>query len=819
MSNRDRQLNEFQDPPREFGMMPFWFWNDDLDEREIRRQVHEFHAKGFGGFIPHARIGLSRRIGYLTEEFFRLMRVATREAERLGMYVVLYDEGSYPSGSAQGRVVAENPDYASRCLIPVTYKIEGPARGYWRPNPGRAMKDRLVSAVLARETSENTLDPHSAMSLEPLDHDVLHYDVPEGSWRIVTAWNVFSGGTIRGVFEEDDEGHALAPAAGNLMDDDAVACFVRHTHDQYYKHLPEYFGSTIVGMFTDEPSPLGKGARRGPNPKAYTDGLLDDVADEWGEDPEHCLPALWFDCGPETSAFRDAYQRAVKRRVERVFYAAQSEWCEQHGIALTGHPAQSDEMGALSYFQWPGQDMVWRYVEPNALSALEGQHSVAAKGASSAASIAERRRNAAECFGAYGWHLTLDEVKWLLDWHLVRGNNLFFSHAAFYSIRGRRAFESEPDIAIHNVWWRHFGLLGDYTRRVCWAMTDGTHVCDVAVLTDANAIGWKASSELLTSQVDFVYVDSIALGGADVHADGADARLCVGPHELPLVVVDADYDPSEDDLDALAAFEAAGGAVVRGWETGSLGRQVRGAHAPDVLWDGGPDLRVRHYRKEEADWYLLVNEGEDELGGAITLRAQGGLESWDPLTGEARPWGAVAEAAGTATCILLPRRGSILLRVGDGESSLDASLVVVPGDVVLAEITGWEAHDEDDASAGAPCLGDWAHTPGLETFSGTLRYSAEFELSQAQVDAARFLDLGSVGDIAEAFVNGRRVGVAAWAPYVIALEAGPDGELVEGANRVEVHVTNSMANEYDGKQMPSGLMGPVTLLRGHTGHG
>jgi hypothetical protein len=810
MIDKDALLAEFRDPPREFGMMPFWFWNDDLDENEIRRQIQEFHAKGFGGFIPHARTGLSRRIGYLTEEYFRLVRVATEEAKRLGMYVVLYDEGSYPSGSAQGRVVAENPDYAARCLIPITHKIKGPARGYWRPNPGRAMKDRLLYAVIARETCENTLDPDSFIPLDPLEHDVLGYDVPDGDWRIVTVWNVFSGGTIRGVFEEDDDSHALAPAAGAIMDHDSVACFLRHTHDQYYEHLREYFGTTVVGMFTDEPNPVGRGTRRGPSPKPYTDGLLGDVAVEWGSEPTRWLPSLWLDCGPETARFRKAYHRAVKGRIERVFYAAQSEWCEAHGIALTGHPEQSDEMGALRYFQWPGQDMVWRYVAPETGTALEGRHSVAAKAASSAASVAERRRNASECFGAYGWHLTLDEAKWLLDWHLVRGANLFFSHAAFYSIRGRRAFESEPDISVHNVWWKHFGLLGDYTRRVCWAMTDGSHICDVAVLTDENSIGWKAAAELLTSQVDFVYID----GDAFARGSSRDGVLSVGPHEFRVVVVDADYTLSAADEKALAAYESAGGASVREWDEGVLGVKVRGLHDPDVTWDGSSDLRVRHYQKDNAEWYLLVNEGEETIGGAITFRAQGDLESWDPLTGDARPWGAVAEGSGVTTCVQLHRRESVLLRVGDGEPSVDTPLVVVPGDVVLTLLDGWEVHDDDDAPVDAPSLGDWARTPGLETFSGTLRYGVEFDLSREQVDAARFLDLGEVGDIAEAFVNGARVGVVAWSPYVLPLGS----QLREGANRLEVHVTNSMANEYDGKQMPSGLIGPVQLLDGHTGH-
>ncbi len=112
-SNPSPLHHTFTDPTREFGIMPFWFWNDDLDEAEIVRQIREFHAKGFGGFIPHARIGLSQRVGYLTDEWFRLVEVAVEEAAQLGLKVVLYDEGSYPSGSAQGRAVAENPAYAA----------------------------------------------------------------------------------------------------------------------------------------------------------------------------------------------------------------------------------------------------------------------------------------------------------------------------------------------------------------------------------------------------------------------------------------------------------------------------------------------------------------------------------------------------------------------------------------------------------------------------------------------------------------------------------------------------------------------------------
>lgn len=57
---KDQLHATFGDPPQAFGVMPFWFWNDDLDEAELVRQIRAFHAKGFGGFVSQARIGLMR---------------------------------------------------------------------------------------------------------------------------------------------------------------------------------------------------------------------------------------------------------------------------------------------------------------------------------------------------------------------------------------------------------------------------------------------------------------------------------------------------------------------------------------------------------------------------------------------------------------------------------------------------------------------------------------------------------------------------------------------------------------------------------------
>ncbi len=58
-------------------------------------------------------------------------------------------------------------------------------------------------------------------------------------------------------------------------------------------------------------------------------------------------------------------------------------------------------------------------------------------------------------------------------------------------------------------------------------------------------------------------------------------------------------------------------------------------------------------------------------------------------------------------------------------------------------------------------------------------------------------------------MNGRPVGFRAWAPYLLPIGAACRA----GSNEIEVRVTNSMANAYEGLQLPSGLLGPVTVRR------
>jgi hypothetical protein len=124
----------------------------------------------------------------------------------------------------------------------------------------------------------------------------------------------------------------------------------------------------------------------------------------------------------------------------------------------------------------------------------------------------------------------------------------------------------------------------------------------------------------------------------------------------------------------------------------------------------------------------------------------------------------------------------------------------------------------------------------VKYYSGTIVYKTTFTTDldpQALDDARVFLDLGQAHEIAEVKLNGVDVGIAWRAPYRVDVT----DIMREGANAVEVRVTNGWANRiigdlqpgatetystrYNGQTFgvnqntllnPSGLSGPVTLV-------
>lgn len=70
------------------------------------------------------------------------------------------------------------------------------------------------------------------------------------------------------------------------------------------------------------------------------------------------------------------------------------------------------------------------------------------------------------------YRFTMEDMKWYLDWLFVRGVNMVFPHAFYYSLRDRRKEERPPEVGMHSSFWEDYHIASDYIKRMCGLLTD-----------------------------------------------------------------------------------------------------------------------------------------------------------------------------------------------------------------------------------------------------------------------------------------------------------------------------------------------------------
>jgi len=572
---------------REFSLMPFWFWNDTLSREEIVRQLDDFEQHGVYGFVIHPRVGLPRDLGWMSSALLDYYEFAVAEAARRDMKVILYDEAMYPSGSSCGQVVASNPEFQCRGLAAVVL-----------PDHHRfllAKGENLVARM-----------PHG------IERDLAVIDRKIDS-------------CIRGVHYVGEGPEEDEPPAADILNPAATAKFIELVYDGFAARLGKYFGTTIIGIFTDEPSITGR--CREAEIKPGTTGILQEVNRILGYDFTPHLPALWFDKEPKAEKYRADYHRALLVRLEETYYTPLHQWCQKHGLALMGHPEGPDHIGSLRHFDVPGQDLVWRWVLPDQPTALEGPQATQAKCSSSAMIHLGLRRNLNEYCGAYGHEMTWEEMNWLSNWCLVRGVNLLIPHAFYYSVRGVRRDERPPDVGPNSPWWERYRGYADACRRLCRLNTEAKQVCRIAILGSSCELPWRAAKWCYQHQYDFNYLEEKHLyTDAEITAEGVRLR------GMMYGTVIFDGVGSDKALEALAPL---GDRLVKVQDENvqlPTGCQPTIRSERDV-----PALRARHIEQDGAHWFMLFNEEAPELETLVTLPVSGEVKEYIPETNELRP--------------------------------------------------------------------------------------------------------------------------------------------------------------------------------------
>ncbi len=669
----------FKNPGKEFRGAPFWSLNDKLEDSELSRQISLMDDGWFGGFFLHAREGLVTP--YMSEEWLNRIETCLKEAEKRGMYAWLYDEDKWPSGFAGGVVPASNRDYRVKALAmtisgviinsPELLKVFECDFADGKPSNLRA-----VEACERPKTGKSYINFYIWIA-------------PIGS-----KW--FDG------FSYID-----------TLNSEAVRKFIESTYERYYQRFKGWIGKTIPGIFTDEPNYLSGQESLNYPAVPWTNRFPEFFKSKLGYDITDHLPSLFFDVGDYYKIRYDFWRTLTELFIES--YSKQIyEWCDKHGLKYTGHYLSEESLtsqirvigAAMPHYEYmhiPGVDHLCRNID----------EVLTIKQVASVANQLGKERVLSETYGCSGQNLSFEDRKWIGDWEYVLGVNFLNHHLSLYSMRGRRKRDYPPNIFYQQPWWKFNHLVESYFTRLSYALSRGVRVVDVLIIHPIGS-GWAAFSPLNTSEVDelnkslektfrtllekhwdFEFGDEFIISK---YGNVENEHLIVGRCRYRAVIIPPSLTLAEFTVKLLEEYTANGGLLIA---IEPVPRMVDGkpssrietllekavrvknpSEAVDVLNEKiEKRVSINSLKNDSSNvWYHLRRDGSQQILFLVNLsRSQkvdlevgllgrGGLEEYDPFTGDVKTADQSVRGNYVYTKVSLPPVGSRLFVLDETES-------------------------------------------------------------------------------------------------------------------------------------------------------
>lgn len=565
-SPRSLEGQEFRTPNRDFGILPFWFLNGELDPAEMRWQLKELRDKGMQGVVFHGRYGLE--MPYLGDTYLDRIRLGVEEANRLGLASWIYDEMNWPSGTADKRVLKERPDLAQRYLECVSFSVTGPWFMCLTGEDSRYLDFQRSTPVAMFAVGEDGAVINLTRNLS--FKKVVPWEVPPGRWRLSY------------IVEKRADYYIDA------LDPVATSTFLRLGYDPYVDVLGngsrDAQGRSLVGFYSDEPA-MHYFLTAVNNPIVpWTKDMFRRFEERNGYDLRSNLLDLFFDMRPEGARIRHDFYNTTTAFYSDAYYRQIHEWCRDNNVLFTAH---------LLYEEWIRQ-MVrvegnpFRHYEHMDVVAVDhlypvigtpeapDQH-VAMKLASSAAHHFGSDQLICESFGGIFMDATMQRMKWIADWEYVLGVNVLNPHGFHYTFEGPRKRDWPPSMFYQYPWWHYYGEFSAYMSRTSEMLTGGRHVAKIALVWPINAMfasylpetntpgstaietGLNVITDLLLRlHHDFDYLDEEVLAKAEI----TDGKLRIADEEYELVLIPPMPHVRERTVDVLERFVSAGGRTL-----------------------------------------------------------------------------------------------------------------------------------------------------------------------------------------------------------------------------------------------------------------
>lgn len=818
-------------------LYPFFWLTGPETLEDIENAIKRLHSAGCTGICVEPR---DYEDDFATTWWDKIGFIL-KTAKSLDMKVWMVDEDTHcPCGHVFG-LAAKDGDMKLRRenLVEMHADVVGPCKkdfvvAYTSYRRKCVNQDRLIGAFMYKRTDgAQGIDIGSAVEVtDKIKNGILSVDVPEGAHRIFYIYRTHK-------YTEFNNDEFI-----DFINRDAVKLLIDNLYEEYKKRFSEYFGSTLVGFFSDEPS-IGSnyyynaslGAKSGYDRKIgtpgqtlpWSDDIMNGMSERLGRDARFALPALWYYDKNTSPVVREDYMDILSDLYKTNFVMQVGEWCRENGMIYTGHVLEDNNLhtrygnGPGHYFRsqqgqtMPGFDIVLHQLLPDhADSDYNGSasyqmnsafyHYVLAKLTSSAAHTYEEFDGKAlgEITIGYGWAEGTRLAKWLYDYCLVRGINHFVSGAIAPHFRD----DMHPP---------HFGATGNrepqergaaklfgYLNRAA-NLLSGVHIANAAILYNART-EWsnpegeyqlveRAAKVLYDRHIDFDILSEDLLSKVRVE----NGKICISKARFDSLVVPYARYISEKMQGEIARLSEAGADVIftdaipenskypfKAIPTERVADYFIEHGYFDVSMEENHLVRHIHLKDGERDIYMLSNESTLYSQTAnIGLKNKGNANIYDLLGDAAYSY----SCDGKIEITLEPYQSLIIVFEEDKgfEKYIDprgfAECEISPE----FEVALFTSEEPEKAFATEKMTELIPISAKYPDFSGRIEYSAPLSIKKAE---KCFIEFESVGENAELYVNGRYCGMRICPPYRFNITDA----LNEKDNEMTLKVYTTLAN-------------------------
>lgn len=653
-------LPGFQQPPKGYGNVPFYWWSGDRLTRErLAAQLDILSESATDGFA----------ISYIhtdpkTDTLFNGKKYGLYGRTEPGDPAVFSDEWwdiwTWFSGECAKRGVAAGLD---------DYTVGWIGNGYYPDE----VEQRKEFQNYRGELKIDVLPVKKGQAMcVGLPEDLLTAVFYPGA---VTLDHLVKGGCIDWQPTEDGKLYLISTKDSYILHPEYGKALVEVYFDRFEQKMTPEQREGMNYFFQDEMSyPI--------NMLSWSSDFQQEFKERKGYDITPYLPALKEYIGPETPKIRMDYAEVLTDLAEERYYKPIYNWHAERGLIYGSDNLGrgKDPLAYVDYFRANS----W-YTAPGNDAPAKGSSFIQTKVSSSIAHLYNRPRTWLEAFHSMGWGSSGEWLTQQIDHHFMAGGNLVCMHGLYYSTHGGWWEWAPPCFHFRMPYWPHMKGWLEYTERMSYVLSQGDHVCDIALMyptesmqayPDATPDGAFATAQQLSDAgLDYDFLDFRSLRDAEIR----DGRLHIGNESYRVMIISDMRAMHYSSLEKLRDFYRAGGIVLaagalpeassrRGEQdekVDAILREIFGVVAADTnavmqtnkakgvglyVADGTiekvvpqlilPDFipnekggKVLHRRIGERDVYMVMNV---EKGSECFFRSTGKVELWDATDGSVK---------------------------------------------------------------------------------------------------------------------------------------------------------------------------------------